>query len=315
MLYLTFLEEKKQYKKLLVTLKKYCGFFLNDQKMLGKYEKALIQFVLWKKEFESADLQNDTKAVGNENDETNEQSNKNIRDNFFDSYCYRLSIGSSVVFENDSLTITPSSNPKLFFRNSVIGGCIFLERPVPSIFASVPSTIISKLIPRLSCCTAKFIDIRKQNLSFVELQFLIKYGGVVHLDMHRCEIRNENGDYIALEDIMKHLPHIEELSLPNIRITSKTARALAKQKFYNKLRLFRIDSIYGEPLDATLFLKFLKENLDEIRPGCYFRFNRKFNDVAVTKFSEVMKDYVQSQSGISKPSISVYHGKQKYEVY
>uniref|UniRef100_A0A914PN23 Uncharacterized protein n=1 Tax=Panagrolaimus davidi TaxID=227884 RepID=A0A914PN23_9BILA len=302
-LYLTFLEEKKQYKKLLVTLSKYYGFFLDDKEMLEKYHEALIQFVLLEKEFKSADLQNDAKEVGDENDETNEKSNKKIRDNFYDSYCYRLSIGSSEVFENDSLTITPTSNLKLFFKNSIIGGCIILE----DFFSkdSVPSTFTSKLISRLSCCTAKFLDIRKQHLSLVELQFLIKHGGVVQLDMSGCEIKDVNGDYVALENIMKHLPNIEELTLPNIRITSKTARVLAKQKFYNKLQLFGIDAIYGEPLDANLFLKFLKAVLDEKRSSCYFCFNRKFDDVAVDKFSQVMKDYVRSKSGISKLSISV----------
>uniref|UniRef100_A0A914P9A9 Uncharacterized protein n=1 Tax=Panagrolaimus davidi TaxID=227884 RepID=A0A914P9A9_9BILA len=255
-LYLTFLEEKKQYKKLLVTLSKYCCFFLDDKEMLEKYHKALIKFVLKKNEFESGE--NDTKEVGDENDETNEQSNKNIRDNFYNSYCYRLSIGSSVVFENDSLTITPSSDPKLFFKNSVIDGCILLKDYVFTSTDSVPSTFTSKLIPRLRCCTAKFIEIAKQHLSFVELQFLIKHGGVVHLYMYRCEIKDKNGDYIALEDIMKYLPNIEKLQLSNIRTTSKTALALTKQKFYSKLRHFSIDSIYGEPLDAKLFLKFLK---------------------------------------------------------
>uniref|UniRef100_A0A914QQB9 Uncharacterized protein n=1 Tax=Panagrolaimus davidi TaxID=227884 RepID=A0A914QQB9_9BILA len=296
MLYLKFLEEKKQYKKLLVTLSKYCCFFLDDKEMLEKYHKALIKFVLNRKEMESGKLQNDAKEVGDENDETNEQSNKKIRDNFYDSYCHRLSIGSSVVFENESLTITPTSNPKLFFKNSIIGGCILLED-------SVQRTFTSKLISRLRCCTAKYIELHNQHLSFVELKFLIKHGGVVHLFLRGCEIKDQYGNYIALEDIMKYLPNIEELTLPNIRTTTKTARALTKQKFYSKFRHFCIDSIYGEPLDVNLFLKFLKANLDEKYPNCEFCFNRKYDDVAFKEFQKVMYDYEGSNSVIN---ISVY---------
>uniref|UniRef100_A0AC35GQS7 Uncharacterized protein n=1 Tax=Panagrolaimus sp. PS1159 TaxID=55785 RepID=A0AC35GQS7_9BILA len=152
---------------------------------------------------------------------------------------------------------------------------------------------MSKLISRLYRCEAKYIYIFDQELAFNELEFLIKHGGIIELNLESCQIKDENDDYIFLETITKYLPNIENLQLPNIKMNANTAYVLTKQEFKGKLSCFCIKTIYGESFDPIEFQKFITvaNNNDE-----FFSLQLLFNDLDfdakfVKKAEEIMNDY------------------------
>uniref|UniRef100_A0AC35F5M0 Uncharacterized protein n=1 Tax=Panagrolaimus sp. PS1159 TaxID=55785 RepID=A0AC35F5M0_9BILA len=156
------------------------------------------------------------------------------------------------------------------------------------------SNFISSIIPFLYRCEAKHISLEKQNLTFNELKFLIQHGNVVDLRINDCEIKDEKDEYIVLEDIIKCLPNVEILTLPNIKTTANTGHALAKQKFNGKIYDFYIQEIYGEPFDADEFSNFLKDNRDPKMLTCQFYFNPNFNADFVEKLQIIMENFQYS---------------------
>uniref|UniRef100_A0A914Q0V9 DUF38 domain-containing protein n=1 Tax=Panagrolaimus davidi TaxID=227884 RepID=A0A914Q0V9_9BILA len=145
---------------------------------------------------------------------------------------------------------------------------------------------MSKLIPRLYRCDAKYIYIGDQELSFNELEFLIGRGEVVDLDIEESDIRNENNGFIELEKIMALLPNIKWLQLPPIKTTMNTGFELTKLNFNAKIVQFDILNIHGEPLNA---------NRNEKRFKCYLSFYEEdFNADFIGKFKKVLEDYEKS---------------------
>uniref|UniRef100_A0A914PNZ0 Uncharacterized protein n=1 Tax=Panagrolaimus davidi TaxID=227884 RepID=A0A914PNZ0_9BILA len=128
-------------------------------------------------------------------------------------------------------------------------------------------TVFSTLLPRIYRCEAKFISLYGQSISFDELKFLIKHGGVVSLDLGRSEIKDEKGDSVCLDQIIQFLPYIAMLD---------------------------IDYILGEPFDADEFIKFCKTNGDDVRFGIGLRFAPTFDRGFIEKFKETMEDYEES---------------------
>uniref|UniRef100_A0A914PRA2 Uncharacterized protein n=1 Tax=Panagrolaimus davidi TaxID=227884 RepID=A0A914PRA2_9BILA len=203
--------------------------------------------------------------------------------------CYHLESSSLETIRNERLTLQSSSKPENFFKNTFLTGVIDIENLNPH-----KNNFMSSIIPFLYRCEAKHISLEKQTLTFNALKFLIQHGNVVDLRIDGCEIKDENDEYIALEDIIKYLPNVEILTLPNIKTTANTGHALAKQKFYGKLYDFFIQTIYGEPFDADEFLSFLKDNRDPEMLTCEFFFDPDFNADFVEKFQNVMKDFEDS---------------------
>uniref|UniRef100_A0A914PM61 T-box domain-containing protein n=1 Tax=Panagrolaimus davidi TaxID=227884 RepID=A0A914PM61_9BILA len=151
---------------------------------------------------------------------------------------------------------------------------------------------ISSLIPHLFRCEAKYLHICDQSLSFDEVKFLIEHGNVVEFHLSTSTILDENGQYVHLEEIMKYLPNVEELALPNIKVNSKTGHALTKLNFKSKISIFSIHAIFGVSFDGNEFLKFVKANRDD-KLDLRMKFNG-FNFNFVTKFIEIMNDYKMS---------------------
>uniref|UniRef100_A0AC35F4U7 Uncharacterized protein n=1 Tax=Panagrolaimus sp. PS1159 TaxID=55785 RepID=A0AC35F4U7_9BILA len=192
-------------------------------------------------------------------------------------------------FKNERLTLQSSSKPENFLKNTFLTGVIDIENLNPH-----KRNFMSSIIPFLYRCEAKHISLEKQNLTFNELKFLIQHGNVVDLRIDDCEIKDEKDEYIVLEDIIKYLPNVEILTLPNIKTTANTGHALAKQKFNGKLYDCYIQTIYGEPFDADEFLNFLKDNRDPKMLTCEFFFNPDFNADFVEKLQNIMEDYEDS---------------------
>uniref|UniRef100_A0AC35F114 Uncharacterized protein n=1 Tax=Panagrolaimus sp. PS1159 TaxID=55785 RepID=A0AC35F114_9BILA len=140
--------------------------------------------------------------------------------------CYRLQAYSREAYENESLFLRHSSNQDLFVKKMFITGIIKVFRTKRD-----DETFMANLISRLSHCHAKYIVLEAQNLTFIELEFLINHGGVVELNVIGCQIKDENNEYVHLEEITKFLPNIEKLQLSYVKTRVNTAKALLAQKF------------------------------------------------------------------------------------
>uniref|UniRef100_A0AC35EUT2 Uncharacterized protein n=1 Tax=Panagrolaimus sp. PS1159 TaxID=55785 RepID=A0AC35EUT2_9BILA len=211
--------------------------------------------------------------------------------------CYRLHVCSREAYENESLFLRHSSNQDLFVKKMFITGGISVDPTRPH-----DETFMANLIPRLSHCHAKYIDMWYQNLSFFELKFLIEHGGVFELQMPNCELRDSNNDYVALEEITKYLPNIKVLGLPRVKSTANTGNVLSSQKFNSKIVNIYIH-ICGEQFNIDEFLKFVIANKnDEEFPYCgesafqlTMVFSKDdFNADFVEEFKEIMYEFRDS---------------------
>uniref|UniRef100_A0AC35F715 Uncharacterized protein n=1 Tax=Panagrolaimus sp. PS1159 TaxID=55785 RepID=A0AC35F715_9BILA len=205
--------------------------------------------------------------------------------------CYRLETGSEEKFRRESLTLCGNngsikSDLKRCLKKTFITGsiCIYFR----------DKTFISTLLSRIYRCEAKCITIYGQNISFEELKFLIKHGGVVHLDLNTSEIKNEKGDFVCLDQIIKFLPNILELELPKVKVNGKTGHVLAEQKFNEKITRFNIDYILGEPFDLKQFVEFCKTNGDDDHFVIKLRFAPTFDRRFIEAFKETMEDFEKS---------------------
>uniref|UniRef100_A0A914QNP2 Uncharacterized protein n=1 Tax=Panagrolaimus davidi TaxID=227884 RepID=A0A914QNP2_9BILA len=210
------------------------------------------------------------------------------------------------MYVKESLYLKYSSNQNRLIKNTFITGCIDIKRRRHyAVYQNLVPDFMSKLIPRLFRCDAKYIYIADQELSFIELEFLIGHGEVVHLNIEYSDIRNENNGFVELEKIMALLTNIKWLKLPNIKTTINTGLELTKLNFNAKIVSIDIHKIHGEPLNAHEFLKFIIANRNENDFVCGLAFYEKdFNFDFIDKFKDVMKDY-QKSCGNNCPIIYV----------
>uniref|UniRef100_A0A914PDJ9 F-box domain-containing protein n=1 Tax=Panagrolaimus davidi TaxID=227884 RepID=A0A914PDJ9_9BILA len=216
--------------------------------------------------------------------------------------CYRLeNYHYREMYVKENLYLEYSSNQNLLIKNTFITGCIDVKKRKVKKRKECQKklvhdfTFMSKLIPRLFRCEAKYIYIADQELSFNELEFLIDHGEVVDLDIEYSDIRNENNGFVELEKIMALLTNIKWLKLPDIKTTINTGLELTKLNFNAKIVQFSILEIHGEPLNAHEFLKFIIANRNEKHFKCRLAFYEKnFNADFIGKFNKVMEDYEKS---------------------
>uniref|UniRef100_A0A914PKG7 F-box domain-containing protein n=1 Tax=Panagrolaimus davidi TaxID=227884 RepID=A0A914PKG7_9BILA len=343
-LYIGFLKQKGEYKRLIQTYSKYCRFFLDDHEMLKKYKNDMSEYgpmnLLWYNfyEFEVQNGVEEAEEIISVEPEAVLPFDSNICSRFYDTYfllqlfslprpiilyilenandrvlrqlfstckyffvkkptpiCYRFITGSRTWFNNEMLTLVDSANPNLYLKNTYITGSI--------VICVSNTSFISSLIPRLSCCEAKYIEIYGQPLSFDELKFLIQHGGVIDLNM-RCEMKDANGDYIDVEKIMAFLPNIQGFFMRGIKVNADTGHALSNMKFNAKLSSFGIWETRGKPFDSNEFLKYCIANKAE-RLFLSFIFDEEFDADFVENFGEILSDYTKSNENVS---LTLLHG-------
>uniref|UniRef100_A0AC35GN49 Uncharacterized protein n=1 Tax=Panagrolaimus sp. PS1159 TaxID=55785 RepID=A0AC35GN49_9BILA len=204
--------------------------------------------------------------------------------------CYGLSKRYQTSFKKENLDLSRLSNPIMFVKNTFITGRIVaVRRNTVKLSANDPERLfISSLIPHLFRCEAKYLSIVDQSLSFDEVKFLISHGNVVEFCLPDSTILDECGQYVHLEEIMKYLPNVEELVLPNIKVNSETGHALTKLKFNSRIFIFSIWAIFGDPFDENEFLKFVKANRDD-KLDLEMSFNEEFNREFEAKLWMIMK--------------------------
>uniref|UniRef100_A0A914QKZ6 Uncharacterized protein n=1 Tax=Panagrolaimus davidi TaxID=227884 RepID=A0A914QKZ6_9BILA len=200
--------------------------------------------------------------------------------------CHRLLTGPREIYKDESLTLKEDSKEESFPKKLYITGNMFCgSRFAPWI----------DFLPKFYRCEAKFICLPSNiHLAFDELKFLIGHGGVIHLNIYCCILKDEKNEDVALEKIMEFLPNIEGLILNNVKITEETPHALTRMKFNSKFRNINIALISGVPFDAVEFLKFLivnkmNEPYQSFRGD--FTFCKEFNAHFVQMFKKLMEDY------------------------
>uniref|UniRef100_A0A914PJG2 Uncharacterized protein n=1 Tax=Panagrolaimus davidi TaxID=227884 RepID=A0A914PJG2_9BILA len=343
-LYIGFLEQNGQYKRLIQTYSKYCRFFLDDHEMLEKYTNDMSEYgpinLPWLNLYEF-EVQNGVEEAEEISDEPEAvlPFDSSVCSRFYDTYflqyfslprpiilymlenandrvlrqlfysckyffvkepipiCHRLVIEteSETGFNNEMLTLVDSANPNFYLKNTYITGSIDVDIRVSN------TSFISSLIPRLSCCEAKYVHLCNQNLSFDELKFFIQHGGVIDLSIG-CEVKDANGDYIDLEKIMAFLPNIQRFFMNGIKVNKKTGHALSNMKFNAKLSNFAIWGIRGKPFNLNEFLKYCIANKAE-----YFFmelcFDKEFDADFVGNFVKILSDYEKFNE-----NFALYHG-------
>uniref|UniRef100_A0A914YAK4 Uncharacterized protein n=1 Tax=Panagrolaimus superbus TaxID=310955 RepID=A0A914YAK4_9BILA len=209
--------------------------------------------------------------------------------------CYRLHTGIKELYEEESLKLSHCSNYELL-SNTFITGSIHIDFP-----QNHKNAFISNVIPHLYRCEAKFIILKHQNLSFNDLKFLIQHGGVIDLQVDKCQIKDENGEEVLLEEILKYLPNIEELLLPIVKINANINYALSNQTFNNifcKFRFAKSDCEYYN-FDFSSDLQFKMINGDQTHLKCFLKLSKKYDADFVEKFKKILYGYDDSCENLS----------------
>uniref|UniRef100_A0A914PB13 Uncharacterized protein n=1 Tax=Panagrolaimus davidi TaxID=227884 RepID=A0A914PB13_9BILA len=136
-------------------------------------------------------------------------------------YCYKASSlyvhGNYDIKENSFLISISSFNSPPFNKKNIYISNVLIFHGVNSKFLNIPcnATLSEAIKNSIFQCDAKFIDIKNQNLSEKEFQFLVGHGNVKYLvldDIHIFE-NSENNDEMALEEIFKMTPKLEYVSI------------------------------------------------------------------------------------------------------
>ena len=124
--------------------------------------------------------------------------------------CYSLGLKRKesdwvIRFRDDSMELNSADETMNLFKNLHLTTSLLVQRRTGVNF-------LSSIIPRLCKCTAKYINIKQQNLSFEEFKFLIESGNVIRLKLWGNKITfGKAHDQISLEMITEFLPNIEDL--------------------------------------------------------------------------------------------------------
>uniref|UniRef100_A0A914YMK4 Uncharacterized protein n=1 Tax=Panagrolaimus superbus TaxID=310955 RepID=A0A914YMK4_9BILA len=207
----------------------------------------------------------------------------------------------------------PMEKPQInFYQQSVEVVKIALnETGIENIYLSTALKImslrdrmmLSKFIPKMFKCDAKYISIVNQNLTFKELQFLIGHGNVVDLSLSEVHIIDgDNKKEVVIEDIIKLIPKAQFIDIAGIASTPKTAQILSQLKFENKMESFNLKMENLEPND---FVEFIKKNLaPKSRIFIHFKFNHNVDNIF--NFREIVENAINTHWKESeKPMIKV----------
>uniref|UniRef100_A0A914PK50 DUF38 domain-containing protein n=1 Tax=Panagrolaimus davidi TaxID=227884 RepID=A0A914PK50_9BILA len=122
------------------------------------------------------------------------------------------------------------------------------------------SNFVSSVISRFYQCSAKYLFLRKQILTFKEFLFLSS--NVEDITLNCTTIKNEDDTVIAFEEIVKVIPKAKHIDIQDnipYKVTSKTMKELLKIPHFPKI--YEI-SFYGitDDFDITTFCKYMKVN-------------------------------------------------------
>uniref|UniRef100_A0A914PCI4 Uncharacterized protein n=1 Tax=Panagrolaimus davidi TaxID=227884 RepID=A0A914PCI4_9BILA len=120
---------------------------------------------------------------------------------------------------------------------------------------------LSKLIPKMFECNAKYITIIDQDISFNEFIFLVGHGNVLELTLVDVRIVDDGGKLISLADIIALMPSIERISGDNIPTNKETLTKLLKIPFTSKFDKILLRSVNVSHFNPEQVIEFLKKNV------------------------------------------------------
>uniref|UniRef100_A0A914NZS4 Uncharacterized protein n=1 Tax=Panagrolaimus davidi TaxID=227884 RepID=A0A914NZS4_9BILA len=122
-----------------------------------------------------------------------------------------------------------------FFENIHLSTVLSVKR-------SNDNLTLSKCLPKLFKCDAKYISISSQDLTEMEFKFLIESKRVIELELENTYIFDENGEGIILDIV---------------RCNSETSKIISELPFENKIEAFQLNNIPDESLLPNDFAEFI----------------------------------------------------------
>uniref|UniRef100_A0AC34FMH2 Uncharacterized protein n=1 Tax=Panagrolaimus sp. ES5 TaxID=591445 RepID=A0AC34FMH2_9BILA len=125
--------------------------------------------------------------------------------------CYKFDYTCSprmqrIAFREQSIDIRMDQNGIFQLQNLFIANSLSFYY-LPEIKYQTLSTIIQNF----ARCEPKHLTIENQNLTFAEFNFLAGHGNIETLHFKNVRITNDNGEIVALEDIVVKLSNVYEL--------------------------------------------------------------------------------------------------------
>uniref|UniRef100_A0A914QSF7 Uncharacterized protein n=1 Tax=Panagrolaimus davidi TaxID=227884 RepID=A0A914QSF7_9BILA len=149
---------------------------------------------------------------------------------------------------------------------------------------------LSKCLPKLFKCDAKYISISSQDLTEIEFKFLIKSKRVIELELENTHIFDENGEGIILNIV---------------RCNPQTSKVMSELPFENKIELFQLNNIRNANLVATDFAEFVAKNTSP-NSEIIIQFQPNANQNYKRIFAETVKAHVNAMwlEG-SQPNVTI----------
>uniref|UniRef100_A0A914PWQ9 Uncharacterized protein n=1 Tax=Panagrolaimus davidi TaxID=227884 RepID=A0A914PWQ9_9BILA len=120
--------------------------------------------------------------------------------------CYSIESENTVTthFNKELLTFSYHTLPYEF------NNCLLTTSLLMNNLGQDWSYLSSTIIPSLSQCIAKYVEIRHQSLTFNELKFFIGCGNVELLKLYCTPIKDEKNEMVPAEDIFQLVPKIRD---------------------------------------------------------------------------------------------------------
>uniref|UniRef100_A0AC34FFZ4 Uncharacterized protein n=1 Tax=Panagrolaimus sp. ES5 TaxID=591445 RepID=A0AC34FFZ4_9BILA len=141
---------------------------------------------------------------------------------------------------------------------------LWLYREIDASLNSGATTFLSSLIPKVYKCDLCSIEIWCQTLTFDEYQFLTSSGKCERLTLAFCDIKNDDGTYVAFEKLFENVPKLVDFRMyctDNCFTMFKpdTFKKLADLLSNNGLKGLHL-SCLTEDFDISTTLDFLMKN-------------------------------------------------------
>uniref|UniRef100_A0A914P9I9 Uncharacterized protein n=1 Tax=Panagrolaimus davidi TaxID=227884 RepID=A0A914P9I9_9BILA len=163
--------------------------------------------------------------------------------------CYKFDINqhfNNIEINEQRIGLNPSVLNQTNINKLYISTCF-------DVFYLLNENELSRFIPKIYRCSAKYISIREQKLSNKELTILLGHGNVEEFSFF--QIKDSSDNFLIVENVLKMLPKIKRFDLDGVLCTSETSQKLCEFPFQNKLEWFSLTDI--NLLEPKVFAEFI----------------------------------------------------------
>uniref|UniRef100_A0AC34GX40 Uncharacterized protein n=1 Tax=Panagrolaimus sp. ES5 TaxID=591445 RepID=A0AC34GX40_9BILA len=90
---------------------------------------------------------------------------------------------------------------------------LWLYKDINVSFYTNAPTSLSSIIPKICKCDLRLIEIWRHTLTFNEYQFLTSSGKCESITLAFCDIKNDDGTYVAFEKLFENIPKVEDFHM------------------------------------------------------------------------------------------------------